>query len=905
MKSSTFKRLTALMISVMLVFSMCITGISASAAETTKTIYFAVSANWEEANARFVAYCWADGVEGTFTSMTEVEDGIYSAEIADNNTSVIFVRMNPETTENNWENKWNQTADLSIPADKNCFSINEGEWDGANGTWSEYVPVVTTEPTETTVPVTTEPIETTEPATTTPVETGRTLYFTPSSSWSESDPRFVMYMWGDGVEGTFTSMTIATEGVYSAKLADGCTSVIFVRMDPEATENNWDNKWNQTADLLVPEFNNYFTLNQGEWDNANGTWSMYVEPTEPVTTEPATTEPVETTVPETTEPATTEPVETTVPETTEPVTTEPVETTTPETTAPETTAPVETTVPTTTVDTSEFTYNVLEDGTAEITGYTGNNSTVVVPSTIDGYNVTRISRVLSSYYKEDCTALIISEGVTTIGSNAMYGWYYLEEVQLPESLEVIKTDAFRDCPNLTTVKFPANLQVIGDGAFSHCYALKDVTITGGKLTLVDDFAFHRCDSLESVTLKGDNAKIGQYAFKNCGSLNSLTIDGIKTIDMDAFCGCNLEDVVLPEGLESLTYSSFALNSNLKSVYVPKSVTKMDSSSFYSSAENFTMYGYSGSYAETFVKNNPRLGITFVVLDPISIVGDINLELTNSNGIYSGTTILNAGTYNFKVDVIGTEFGCGSTFNNGMKNVLYCSDWKKSTTFNAVGGEYTFSFNCKTNKLTVTYKKINADSVKITGDIDLELIKSATNPKLFSATVELEANTYLFKINADGKEYGCGSTFTNSIYKALYSSDWKKATTFITDGGKFTFTFDMNTNKLTVVRYTENSTIKTVTVSGDRYGEAFEFTLNQSESNENIFTATTVLKVGYYNYKVVVDGVEYGCGGSFDNQYKAEYRAEWTKSTEFYSSYEREYTFTFNTNTNKLTVMPVK
>ena len=158
MKTTSFKKLTAMLLAIMLVFSMCITGVSVSAAEGTKAIYFEASADWETADARFAVYAWSDNAEGKFTSMTKCQDGIYTAAIADNSTQVIFVRMNPATTDNTWDNKWNQTADLTIPADKNCFKINAGEWDGANGTWSTY----NVDPT---LPATTAPIETT------PVET--------------------------------------------------------------------------------------------------------------------------------------------------------------------------------------------------------------------------------------------------------------------------------------------------------------------------------------------------------------------------------------------------------------------------------------------------------------------------------------------------------------------------------------------------------------------------------------------------------------------------------------------------------------------------------------------------------------------------------------------------------------
>ena len=46
--------------------------------------------------------------------------------------------MNPATTENNWDNKWNQTSDLPIPAandNKTCYHVVG--WDKGNGQWTK------------------------------------------------------------------------------------------------------------------------------------------------------------------------------------------------------------------------------------------------------------------------------------------------------------------------------------------------------------------------------------------------------------------------------------------------------------------------------------------------------------------------------------------------------------------------------------------------------------------------------------------------------------------------------------------------------------------------------------------------------------------------------------------------
>ena len=45
--------------------------------------------------------------------------------------------MDPGTTENNWDNKWNQTANLSTDGEGNIYYMNDGSWD--QGNWNIYI----------------------------------------------------------------------------------------------------------------------------------------------------------------------------------------------------------------------------------------------------------------------------------------------------------------------------------------------------------------------------------------------------------------------------------------------------------------------------------------------------------------------------------------------------------------------------------------------------------------------------------------------------------------------------------------------------------------------------------------------------------------------------------------------
>ena len=108
---------------------------------TENVLYLKPNSNWKQSNARFAAYFFNNGGNAWVSMVDSDSDGIYEVNIPEGYTfgdNVIFCRMNPSSTANNWNNKWNQTADLKIPTDgKNLFTIPGNTWDNAtNSNWS-------------------------------------------------------------------------------------------------------------------------------------------------------------------------------------------------------------------------------------------------------------------------------------------------------------------------------------------------------------------------------------------------------------------------------------------------------------------------------------------------------------------------------------------------------------------------------------------------------------------------------------------------------------------------------------------------------------------------------------------------------------------------------------------------
>ena len=298
---------------------------SAYAGDVPATLYLSPNANWKVDNARFAAYFFGNG--DTWVSMTDTDqDGIYEVSTPSGYPSVIFCRMNPGATANNWNNKWNQTGDLTIPTDgRDLYTIPSGSWNGSDNTnWSfKNAPTIeitsangdvvdvegtiqltattkntssttiswtSSNPNVATVGATGKVTEVTGKsygsvnitATLTDggksysssfslsvvhyLEGGEKFYLTPSSEWKQAEAWFAMYMWGNnGNTWAKFSLFDSDNNIYIAEVPTGAWHGFkFVRMNPASEELSWDNKWSETGNAAFDGVNNHYTISG--WD---------------------------------------------------------------------------------------------------------------------------------------------------------------------------------------------------------------------------------------------------------------------------------------------------------------------------------------------------------------------------------------------------------------------------------------------------------------------------------------------------------------------------------------------------------------------------------------------------------------------------------------------------------------
>ena len=103
-------------------------------------LYLKVHSDWKSDNARFSAYFFGNGESWKNLTVVDGQPDLYTCTPPSGFTGVIFCRMNPSSSANNWDQKWNQTVDLSL-SDGNMFTISN-PWDSsakdnnATGSWS-------------------------------------------------------------------------------------------------------------------------------------------------------------------------------------------------------------------------------------------------------------------------------------------------------------------------------------------------------------------------------------------------------------------------------------------------------------------------------------------------------------------------------------------------------------------------------------------------------------------------------------------------------------------------------------------------------------------------------------------------------------------------------------------------
>ncbi|MCD7887369.1 MAG: leucine-rich repeat protein [Clostridiales bacterium] len=443
---------------------------------------------------------------------------------------------------------------------------------------------------------------------------------------------------------------------------------------------------------------------------------------------------------------------------------------------------------------------------------------------------------ISGYAFSGCTNLTsvsIGSGVTSIGSYAFDNCTSLASVTIPSSVTSISSFAFYSCTSLTafTVNSSNTTYCSSSGVLFNKAKTSLIAYPAGKtstsytipstVTSIGNCAFRSCTSLTSVTIPSSVTSIGVCAFAGCTSLTSVTIpSSVTSIGSSAFRVCtSLASVTISSSVTSTAIKSYAFYdcTSLTSVVIPSGVTSIGTEAFgYTSSamvSGFTLYGYSGSAAETYTSSN---SITFVTL-PLS-APTLSLSITSSGvkatcgsvsnatgyevqsstsssfSPYAGsidtstsksfTGLTSGTTYYFRarayVTVGGTKY-YGSY--SSTKSTYYLSA-PSSFTGSAVSSGISLSWGSVTG--ATGYKVYRSTSSSGTYSL-----KTTTNSTSYTDTSVSRGNTYYYKVYAYYGSYTSAAVSTSISYPLLTMSVTKSNYSGTYDGSSHTFTLKVS------------------------------------------------------------------------------------------------------------------
>ena len=173
---------------------------------------------------------------------------------------------------------------------------------------------------------------------------------------------------------------------------------------------------------------------------------------------------------------------------------------------------------------------------------------------------------ISFYVFKDCyslTSITFSEGLKTIGYNALANCQLLTEVTLPNSLRTIYSGIFSGCSNLRKLSVPylgetVNKQnrefckLFGSSSYENCYKIEyswnnfyyipksliEVTLTNANN--IPEYAFEGMIYIEQINLPNTINMIRTHSFKDCTGLKEIFIpNSVLYISSSAFTNCTL------------------------------------------------------------------------------------------------------------------------------------------------------------------------------------------------------------------------------------------------------------------------------------------------------------------------------------------------------------------------------
>ncbi|MBQ4427498.1 MAG: leucine-rich repeat protein [Oscillospiraceae bacterium] len=207
-------------------------------------------------------------------------------------------------------------------------------------------------------------------------------------------------------------------------------------------------------------------------------------------------------------------------------------------------------------DLSDWEWTVTPEKTVQLKGYSGEETKLTLPSSIDSYPVTEI------------------------GKDAFSGNGKIVSVRIPGSIKLLRENAFRGCAELVSVSIGEGCEQLDRNVFSDCPKLTKCVSPKSLVEITDNTPFSntpwRDETSEEFLL------LGSILLSWQGRGYRMRIPGGVTVYARgaAFGNPNLREVVFPDGMVKISEQAFYPgNKQLKKITVPLSVRRIGENAF--------------------------------------------------------------------------------------------------------------------------------------------------------------------------------------------------------------------------------------------------------------------------------------------------------------------------------------
>ncbi len=209
---------------------------------------------------------------------------------------------------------------------------------------------------------------------------------------------------------------------------------------------------------------------------------------------------------------------------------------------------------------SDFSYEMFSDSEEDgviITGYSGKETKIIIPETLDGLTVVEIASDVFAGNKK-LTYIKLPAGLIYLSGDAFKECFSLKKISVdknnPDFVSVdgviYTKDTNKNSENygnpLVLLNFPAGksgsftipygVKTIDTYAFAWCYNLTEIKMYN-TVTAINAYAFLHCWGLESIRLSDNLITIGKEALAYCESLRYIDLpSSLISIGKDALLG---------------------------------------------------------------------------------------------------------------------------------------------------------------------------------------------------------------------------------------------------------------------------------------------------------------------------------------------------------------------------------